>query len=201
VLRDFLGILNTDNLRPGMIPIYEQGDGRGIGLTVAEFKNRFENICSEHIQAGRAKTFAIIFYDFNDVSLRKILKDRGVFTKLDRLAGATVSIFYLHSARHKTVDAFNRTFLSQLGVQENVEPPCVVFFKLSNDQIEHISVAKLTRASEMHGFHELHSVVQEYVERGELKESPGIKWIKSKLDYVATALFKEGLRRLLDLMF
>ena len=35
----------------------------------------------------RAKAFAFIFYDFTDSDLQKILKDQGVFARLDRLAG------------------------------------------------------------------------------------------------------------------
>lgn len=69
-----------------MIPIYEQGDGRGIGYNLDSFVSRFESICQQHIDENRAKAFAFIFYDFTDSSFRKILKDKGAFVKLDRLS-------------------------------------------------------------------------------------------------------------------
>src|SRR6266699_5117226 len=76
-----------------MIPIYEQDSGKGIGYGLDSFLKRFEHICQEHVEAGRAKAFAFIFYDFNDQGLRTVLKDQGVFAQLDRLSGKNLSIF------------------------------------------------------------------------------------------------------------
>jgi hypothetical protein len=76
-----------------MIPIYEEGHGKGVGHNFFSFCDRFNSICQEHLANQRAHTFAFIFYDFTNNDLRRILKDRGVFTKLDRLAAARLSIF------------------------------------------------------------------------------------------------------------
>jgi hypothetical protein len=62
-----------------MIPIYEQGKGNGIGLSTSSFSERFEKLCAEHLQTKRAKAFAFIFYDFEDVDLRRVCKARPAF--------------------------------------------------------------------------------------------------------------------------
>jgi hypothetical protein len=74
-----------------MIPIYEQGRGKGIGHSSKSFSQRFEELCREHLQEGRARAFAFIFYDFEDQQFRTVLKDEGVFAKLDRLSGSNLS--------------------------------------------------------------------------------------------------------------
>jgi hypothetical protein len=94
-----------------MIPIYEQGTGNGIGHSLDTFIQRFDSICTEHERSGRAKSFAFIFYDFNDSDLRRVLKNEGVFAQLDRLAGALLSIFYLHSGTRRSIGLFNAHFL------------------------------------------------------------------------------------------
>jgi hypothetical protein len=113
-----------------MIPIFEQGKGRGIGLSLPSFKARFDQLCQEHLESQRALAFAFIFYDFGDSEIRKVLKDRGVFTQLDRLAGNDLSIFFLHSETRRAIETFNSAFLFKLGIQDNIELPCVVFLNL-----------------------------------------------------------------------
>jgi hypothetical protein len=98
-----------------MIPIFEQGEGKGIGQGPDSFLLRFDAICREHLASKRAKAFAFILYDFES-DLHRILKDQGIFAQLDRLAGANLGVFYLHSARRGTTDQFNATFLSKLGI-------------------------------------------------------------------------------------
>jgi hypothetical protein len=97
-----------------MFPIYEQGRGSGIGLDFNSFHDRFEAICREHLQAERAKAFAFIFYNFRDRNLRLILKNNGVFAKLDRLSGVQLSMFYLDTGGKKAIVRFNAEFLSKL---------------------------------------------------------------------------------------
>src|SRR6266700_5291869 len=106
-----------------MIPIYEQGQGRGIAHGLDSFLDRFDAICQEHVTSKRAKAFAFIFYDFVDQDLRRILKNQGAFAQLDRLAGDDLSVFYLHMGRRDTVSKFNTAFLSKLGVIDKATPP------------------------------------------------------------------------------
>jgi len=49
-----------------MFPIYEQGDGHGIGMGLQDFPWRFEEILASHAVDRRATAFAFIFYDFKD---------------------------------------------------------------------------------------------------------------------------------------
>jgi hypothetical protein len=95
-----------------LIPIYEQGRGRGIGHSFELFARRFEDICRSNSERG----FAFILYDFHDNALRTILKDQGAFAKLDRLAGEILDIFYLHSDGKRT-ERFNSIFKSALGLR------------------------------------------------------------------------------------
>jgi hypothetical protein len=185
-----------------MIPIFEQGGGRGIGMQVEDFQRRFEDLCRQLVRDGRARAFAFIFYDFTAQALRKILKDQGVFAQLDRLAGRELSIFYLHARTDRAIEAFNKTFLERLGVAEDCSLPCVVFFRVSSDQITDISVVQLNSSSDIHGFHELHSVLDTFLKGESYKRtSPAITWTKGKIDKIGTDLFvsllKKGLEQIL----
>lgn len=77
-----------------MIPIYEQGSGKGIGHSVESFLARFEEIAISHIDDGRAKSLAFVLYDYHDSEFKQILKDQGVFAQLDRLSGKDLSVLY-----------------------------------------------------------------------------------------------------------
>ena len=107
-----------------MIRIYEQGKGQGIGHTLEKFSDRFEEICKDHLRQGRACAFGFIFYNFDDREFKRVLRDEGVFTKLDRLSGSDLSIFYLHVGGKTAVERFNTEFLSRLNLSEDVSPTC-----------------------------------------------------------------------------
>lgn len=146
-----------------MIPIYEQGIGHGIDHSLRSFIVRFEQICREHLHDGRARAFAVVFYDFGDEELRRILRDQGVFAELDRLTATNLSLFYLHAGRRRTVERFNGEFLDRLGLDRDVRLPCVVFFRVREDEIEDVIVAQLENANLIHGFHELYGVIERYI--------------------------------------
>lgn len=184
-----------------MIPIYEQGKGNGIGHGFDSFSQRFDNICMEHIAEGRARAFAFIFYDFNDSDLRRILKNQGVFAKLDRLSGTQLSIFYLHTGKRAAISDFNKRFLSALGVTENANLPCVVFFNVKDNQVENIEIAQLESANLVHGFHELYSAIECYLaSKPVMKEAqkPGLNWVKSSSTFVGLELFRAALKRVFE---
>lgn len=187
-----------------MIPIYEQGHGNGIGHGIESFLERFDAICREHIGSKRAKAFAFIFYDFTDNALRKILKNQGAFAQLDRLAGRELSIFYLHTGTRETVIRFNNAFLEKLGVAENATPPCVVFFRLSKEQIEEVTVAQLDNADLIHGFRELYEVIENYLKNELNSNSLGLrslKLLKSGAGFISLEVFRAALRRALEFIF
>ena len=156
-----------------MIPIYEQGSGNGIGHGLDSFLNRFDFICAEHRKEGRAKAFAFIFYDFTDKAIRHILKNQGVFAKLDRLSGKELSVFYLHTGTRHAIETFNINFLAALGVEDRASLPCVVFFRYENRNVsmkirhhfQFISVERLCIIERQHLLlrnaperHDLHSI-------------------------------------------
>jgi hypothetical protein len=76
-----------------MVPIFEQGQGRGIGHTYDTFLKRFIEICAHHLQSKRAKAFAFILYNFHDDATKQVLRDRGGFVRLDRLSGHDFQCF------------------------------------------------------------------------------------------------------------
>jgi hypothetical protein len=159
-----------------VVPIWEQGKGRGIGYSLDSFLARFDDICREHVESRTVTLFAFIFYDLSDIGLKKVLKDHDVFTKLDRLAGDRLSIFYLHNPRERRqVQAFNDSFRKRLGVSES--GPCIIFFRLDQDQLGEVQVCAIRSADAMHGFQELYEIVSTYLtdESAEVKTSN--KWV------------------------
>lgn len=186
-----------------MIPIYEQGQGKGIGHGLDSFITRFDAICKEHIQKKCAKAFAFIFYDFVDQDLRQILKDQGVFAKLDRLSGSDLSIFYLHTGTRHAIQKFNAAFLEKLGV-DGASPPCVVFFRLNGDKFEDIAVAQLDNADLMHGFNELYGVIESYIKSGSSRPGEGLRalrWLKSGGGFIAIEVFRAALKKAFEMFF
>jgi hypothetical protein len=186
-----------------MIPIYEQGQGQGIGHGLDSFLRRFEQICQEHLEAGRARAFAFIFYDFQDKALRRILKDQGVFAQLDRLSGASLSVFYLHAGTRHSVEKFNTAFLSALGVEDEAQLPCVVFFRYNEQEIRDVAIAQLDNANLLHGFHELYGVIERYTKAApDISAEPSryLKWLTAGSKLVSLEAFRAALRWALDLL-
>ena len=183
-----------------MVPIYEQGNGRGIGHGLDSFLTRFETICWEHRNGRRAQSFALIFYDFGDAAFRTILRDQGVFAQLDRLSGKKLSIFYLHCASRSGVRRFNEAFTSALGLNEEVRLPCVAFFKLSDNGFTDVAIAAIDSADKIHGFHELYDIVERYLQEEEPEPEGGlrfIRWIKSATAFVSIEVVRGSIRALL----
>lgn len=187
-----------------MIPIYEQGSGQGIGHGREQFIKRFDEICAEHLEKKRARSFAFIFYDFNNKALRKILRDQGIFAKLDRISGRQLSLFYLHGGDRGTVESFNQNFLSVLGVEGEVDLPCVVFFKVDAGNTTDVKVAQLDSADLVHGFSELAGVVEEYLSSsngGSGARYTAIKWLKVGGNLVTAGAFSAILKRGIEYLF
>ena len=182
-----------------MIPIYETGTGNGIGHTIASFQARFDQICAEHLEQSRAKSFAFIFYDFLNRDIQQILRDQGAFAQLDRLSGRQLSLFYLHAGRRTAVESFNAHFLSVLGVKGEASLPCVVFFRVRDDEIVDVEVAELQSANLIHGFHELYVAIESYLklDTAAPPDSRTIRWIKGGARFISVEVFRSALRHLL----
>lgn len=185
-----------------MVPIFEQGSGKGIGHGLDSFIGRFDEICTQHATTGRAKAFAFILYNFNDAVLRRVLRDQGVFARLDRLSDSDLSVFYLHAGTQRSLDAFNVHFISTLGVNETPRLPCVIFFRFMNGNIKGVEIVELESADLIHCFQELYEVIEKYIADQPTQNSSAgvIKWIKVSGKFVGLEVFREGLKKGLELL-
>jgi len=187
-----------------MIPIYEQGSGNGIGYVFQSFLRRFDEICADHLGNGRAKSFAFIFYDFNDQSIHEILKNHGVFAQLDRLSAKELSVFYLHAGTETAIERFNAHFLSALGIQGQATLPCVVFFRVQNGAVEDVEIAQLESTDLIHGFHELYGAIQQYLSASSVvspESSRAIRWLKSGAKFLSVEAFRAALKMGFEFFF
>lgn len=148
-----------------MVPIFEQGQGQGIGHTFNTFLTRFIEICEEHLQTNRAKAFAFILYDFNDEATIQVLRNQGGFARLDRLSGHDLSVFYLHSDNRRQLRAFNDIFLHIFDIPANRNLPFVLFFKMVNGEAKDVEIVELEQSDIMFAFDELYRVIENYVEK------------------------------------
>jgi hypothetical protein len=183
-----------------MTPIFKQGKGKGIGYSISEFHERFDALCQEHLRLKRANAFALIFYNFENKHLQKILEDQGTFAQLDRLSGDNLTIFYLDSESKELITYFNSHFLSKLGVAGEATPPCVVFFKLMNDRIGDVAIARLDSPTPLHGFHELYRVIESYIE-GQTNAPAQARfsgWFKGGAKFISIEAFRAALRKALE---
>jgi len=181
-----------------MIPIFEQGYGKGIGHSVETFLERFEEIAISHMNDGRAKSLAFVFYDYHDTEFRQILKDQGVFAKLDRLSGRDLCVFYMHSGSDEILRTFNTILMDALGVSEIAKTPCVVFCKATSGGFKDISVVTLDSPDLIHGFYELYQIMESYLNN--LAENPQPKyigWVNGSLKFVSL----EGIKALIRELF
>jgi hypothetical protein len=181
-----------------MVPIYEQGSGKGIGHSVESFLAEFQKIAIEHIETGRAKSIAFVFYDFNNRDFKKILKDQGVFAELDRLSGKELSVFYMHSGSDAVLRTFNSTLLTTLGVEDQVRTPCLVFCKVTPEGFTDASTANLNSANLIHGFHELYGVIESYIKGEKIDpDSKYIRWTRTSSKFISLEAVKALIRELL----
>jgi hypothetical protein len=175
-----------------MIPIYEQGNGRGIGYNFESFIKRFDEICASHSD----RSFSFIFYDFKDDSLKTILKDQGVFAALDRLSGSELDIFYLHGGRND-IKPFNDCFRKKIGVKYP-GLPCVAFFRWKEEAFTDVSVVPLENTDLIHGLHELYTVIEAYKKREPHQTLKYLRWLPSALQFLTRETLKAALREVFD---
>jgi hypothetical protein len=186
-----------------MVPIYQHGPGQGIGYSMKLFSEQFIKLCGEHLEGGRAKAFAFIFYDFEDLEFRRILDDQGVFTRLDRLSGDQLSIFYLNSGNETAVERFNAKFLSRLGFDQDVRLPCIVFFRVSDEQEIDVAAVTLENASIIHGFLELHENIKQYIAEVPVtvEDSKYWKWFTSGAKFISLEALRASITQGLASLF
>ncbi len=168
-----------------MFTVFLQGANRGIGLGYHSFVDEFERICREHIREGRARAFAFIFYNMTHGLVRRALKSTNGFQVLNSASGKDLTVFYLHSgAVDGLSDNFNEKFLRILRVDEQITPPCIVFFRVNGENIEDLDFRAID--DEVGDSHliveELRRYISEYIDRiNEQGNLSGISWIATEM--------------------
>jgi hypothetical protein len=82
--------------------------------------------------------------------------------------------------------------------------PCVVFFKVHDEQIEDIKIAQLDSGDLIHGFHELYVAVERYLiaeSSAQAPQSRALKWLRGASKFVGLELFRAALRRAFESFF
>lgn len=148
-----------------MNPIFEQGNGQGIGYGYDRFLNNFLEICNDHLKTKRAKSFSFILYDFHDDHIRTILKKQGVFTQLDRLSGKDLTLFYIDSRNKKIIKEFNKIFLGAFDIEDKFKKPLVLFFNIDGNNVKDIEIVELEQSNLIYSFMELYDIINNFVER------------------------------------
>jgi hypothetical protein len=166
-----------------MFTVFLQGADRGVGMGYEEFVSEFEHICEVHVREKKARAFAFVLYDMTHGSVRKALKSERGYQILNEASGKDLTLFYLHSeATRNRAKQFNDKFLEALNVNEQIAPPCIVFFRISGKNIEDVALNSIDAETE-----DLYLLVEEmrrhivsYVEGiNEQGNLSGLTWIAS----------------------
>lgn len=146
-----------------MYTIYEQQNGSGQGLGLYDFIKIFDNICEEHRRQGRAKAFAFLFYDFNNQSIRRVLKNAGGFKELNNLAGSELSIFYFHSNDPNSLSEFNDIVIKAFEFEREILFPAMIFFRVNDREVDDIKIVELIERDYLSSFRELYKTIEDYI--------------------------------------
>jgi len=184
-----------------MFPIFEQGGGHGIGHGLDSFLKRVDEVFAQHRTEGRAKAFALILYDFENKPIKQILKNQGVFAKLDRLSGNEISIFYLHTGKRQAIDRFNSELLRIMAFSVPPQMPCIIFFKFDRNSFEDIKAVELESPDLINGFGEIDSLIKLYLEQNESEYTSTfdkLAWIKSAAKFVSLEALKDIIQKAVE---
>lgn len=182
-----------------MNPIWiKQINARGVGYDYNQLIERFIQICNDHKETGRAKAFAVILYALESAELAQLLDDRDTFTRLDRLSGKDLTVFYLDYQSRAILDQFNDTFARLFDVPSDTHLPYVVFFSLENDDAVAISYRELTDLKPEFVYHELYSLIESAVASSRhLKQHPTEKK-EAQITNLLSTIKKVGLEKFND---
>lgn len=186
-----------------MIPIFEQGKGNGIGHSFDSFLRRFSDICEKSKSENIRKTFAFILYNFNDEYLKQILKNDGVFTKLDRLTGNYLDVFYLNSNDSEIFGNFNKIIIHSFDFYEELKLPAIIFFDFFNRNIENVEILEIEMKNKYTGFHEISEILKKHIKNenkiyeNKVTEKKGLKILSSFTKEIAMTVIAERINEFL----
>lgn len=144
-----------------MITIHEQGKGKGIGHSLDSFYTRFIQICEESKKNNIRKIFAFLLYDYNDTNIKKLLKDKGAFVRLDRLTGKNLDVFYLDHSDKNVFKSFNEIFLIPFDIQEKIKFPVIIFFDVFSSEVENINFVEFDQSNFTTVFNDIYKIFEE----------------------------------------
>ncbi|MFD0795146.1 hypothetical protein ACFQZX_16100 [Mucilaginibacter litoreus] len=181
-----------------MNPIYSRQPSGGIGYSFENFLAHFFEICYEHLRNGRAKSFAFILFDFEHGDVFLTLKNEKVFTKLDRLSGKELTIFYLNSEQRDLVDQFNNIFVNALSVNDSIPLPSIVFFKVVGNDAENIEFHRISN-DKLFAFQEINDYIQSYITNMDQPQKKGTAFLnavfkkltEAGFDYITQKFFEK----------
>lgn len=90
-----------------------------------------------------------------------------------------------------------------MGVEDEAQLPCVVFFRYNEQEIRDVAIAQLDNANLLHGFHELYGVIERYTKAApDISAEPSryLKWLTAGSKLVSLEAFRAALRWALDLL-
>lgn len=186
-----------------MIPIFEQGNGNGIGHSFDSFLRRFSDICEKSKSENIRKTFAFILYNFNDENLKQILKNDGVFTKLDRLTGSYLDVFYLNSNDSEIFDNFNNIIIHSFDFYKELNLPALIFFDFFNRDIENVEIIEIEMENKYTGFQEISEILRKHIEnenkiyKDKVTKKNGLKILSSFTKEIAMTVIAEKINEFL----
>jgi len=150
----------------------------------SEFLKKFKEICEKHVEDGRARAFAFIFYDSLHGSIRRALKEADGYRILNEETGSDMTLFYMHASSVDQVgSSFNRNFLKILNVEDQISAPCIVFFRIAGTNIEDIDFRQLAEnlGDSCLIVEDIRRYLKEYLKRLDVQGNiSGITWIGSK---------------------
>ncbi len=148
-----------------MFPIVEHSLNHKRGYLFKDFGGKFEEVLEYLVKSGRGKAFGFMFFDFNNQDMLRITNNKDVISDLDEILGKELSLFYFNigeDGNKITLEKFNETFLSELGIKEAIPFPCVVFFKYNNKSVSDAEILAVRDDVISSTFDELCDTIESY---------------------------------------
>ena len=146
--------------------------------TLEDFSKNFSTICQEHVLSNRAKGFVFIFENPKTQKLRKSgihNSDRAVI-ELNKIAGEKLTIFYLDNRLGNNreyasrVDNFNNVFIDKISFTEEVNLPCLLFFRINKHVFSDFEAFPLHRMDLGFIYNDIKSIIQDLADRVDSEE-------------------------------
>jgi len=155
-----------------MYPIMIGKNRQGlVGHSIDSFVQEFDAICSDHLNKGRAKSFAFIVYNFYS-DLHRLIETQGALLQLNNLSGHHLTIFYFfgssdkhNSNENRIVANLNEIIKESAKTKGNFNTPFIFFFDFKDNQVTVVDVVHLIQDNPLFIFNELKEVISQRVER------------------------------------